>query len=158
MNKTELVTALLDAKDAHKKWVDNAHALIEGTILDKSQVPVMATDCKFGKWYYIQGQTLKRITYFKEIEALHNNVHTNYMDIFAILFSEKQEALVMNSRILGKLFGQAHKKSDDDKQLAMEKYRILEQQSQQMIKKLDQLEKLVSAMSEEQLESFLNMT
>ena len=158
MNKAELVSALHDAKDAHKKWVDNAHALIQGTILDKSQVPVMATDCKFGKWYYIQGQTLKRITYFKEIEALHNEVHKTYMDIFAILFAEKQQALVMNSRILGKLFGQAHNKSDDDQKLAMERYKILDHQSQQMIKKLDQLEKLVSAMSEEQLESFLNMT
>lgn len=157
MNKTELVSTINAAKDAHKKWVNNAHALIEGTILDKTLVPVMATECKFGKWYYARGQMLKRITYFKEIEALHNDLHKTYMDIFAILFSEKQQALVMNSSILGKLFGHAHNKSEDDKQLAIGKYQILDRQSQQMIKKLDQLEKLVSAMSDDQLESFLNM-
>ena len=158
MNKIELISELNNAIDAHKKWVDNAHSLIEGIILDKTLVPVVATECKFGQWYYAQGQTLKRITYFKEIEKLHNEVHKTYMDIFAILFNENQQVFAINSTILGKLFGHAHNKTEDDKLLASDKYHILEHQSQQMIKKLHQLKKLVNAMSEDQLESFLNMS
>jgi hypothetical protein len=75
MNNDELITIIRNAKVSHKRWVENARSLIEGVPLDKSQVPVNATDCVFGKWYYNEGQALKSISIFREIESHHDALH-----------------------------------------------------------------------------------
>ena len=56
MNKNEIIALIRDAKSGHKKWTENAISLIQGFPLDKDQVPINATECTFGKWYYGEGQ------------------------------------------------------------------------------------------------------
>ncbi|WP_417915443.1 CZB domain-containing protein [Candidatus Electronema sp. JM] len=150
MNKNELIVVLRDAARSHKEWVGNALALIEGVPLDKEKVPVNATECKFGQWYHGEGQSLRGIAGFKELEAPHDELHRKYMEIFAILFGEDYEP-----SFFAKLFGSSRKLAAEKRELAMEKFRLLEKQSDLIVKQLIQLEKLITAMGENQLEKYL---
>ncbi len=152
MNKTEFMSIIRSAKQSHKRWVENAHSLIEGIPLDKSQVPVNSTDCVFGKWYYGDGQALKPMVSFREIEEHHDALHHTYREIFVLLFEEKERSISFFSR----LFGRSHKSSVRNQSLAREKFSVLEQQSKTIIYKLDELEKIVSGMNENQINSYIN--
>lgn len=152
MNKTEFISIIRSAKQSHKRWVENAHSLIEGIPLDKSQVPVNSTDCQFGKWYYGDGQALKPMVNFREIEEHHDALHHTYREIFVLLFEEKEKSISLFSR----LFGRSHKSPVKNQKLAREKFNLLEQQSKTIIQKLDELGNMISGMSEDQINSYIN--
>ena len=90
------------ARAAHKAWVVRAEALIAGLPLDKKQVPVVATDCGFGKWYYGSGSRLQGFSVFNDLEVAHNGLHETYSQIFKLLFEDSASGLA-------KLFGQSKK-------------------------------------------------
>ncbi len=150
MNRDELTAIIRNAKISHKRWVENALSLIEGVALDKSQVPVNATDCIFGKWYYNEGQALKSISIFREIESHHDTLHQLYREIFVLLFSEEHT----KPSLLSRLFGSSAKLDKEKKQHAHDKFQLLEQQSKAIIKKLDDLEAIINAMPAEQLTKY----
>ena len=102
MDKKNVVDTLRSAALAHKKWTANAHALINGIPLDKAQVPVNSTECEFGKWYYSDGQDLRDLPGFREVEDLHDRLHKTYMEIFVLLFGEVQN----KTSFFGRLFGE----------------------------------------------------
>jgi len=148
--KNDIISMLRDAARSHKKWVGNALALIEGVPLDKEKVPVNGTECEFGRWYYGEGQKLREVHGFKEIEVSHDRLHRTYMEIFAILFGEDREA-----SLFSKLFGLSHKVAIANREAAMIKYHTLDEQSNMIIKQLLQLEKVITAMNDKQLERYL---
>ncbi|MCI5167386.1 MAG: hypothetical protein D3903_15155 [Candidatus Electrothrix sp. GM3_4] len=149
MEKKEVITTLRNAVISHKKWVANALALIEGVPLAKDKVPVNPTECDFGKWYYAAGQNLNDIPGFKEVEESHNNLHKSYMEIFSILFGNASEPSFFN-----KLFGRSHKIIAEKRDEAMSKYSYLEEQSKIIILKLNQIEKVITAMGDKQFEKY----
>jgi hypothetical protein len=152
MNKEELVAIIRNAKISHKRWLENARALIEGMPLDKNQVPINSTDCAFGQWYYNEGQGLKSISVFREIEEQHDMLHKIYREIFMLLFGEEQS----KPSLLSRLFGTSGKTTQEKKMVANDRFHALEQYSKTIMKKLDDLEGMVSAMSIEQIDSFIN--
>ncbi len=97
----DTIQQLRAARAAHKAWVVRAEALVNGLPVDKNQVPVVATECGFGKWYYGDGSRLQGFSVFTKIEAVHNALHQVYTDIFKLL---SEEASGMN-----KLLGQGKK-------------------------------------------------
>jgi chaperonin cofactor prefoldin len=150
MNKNEIILLVRNAKAGHKKWVENAISLIEGLPLDKTQVPVNATECMFGQWYYGEGQGLKSVAAFKEIEKYHDGLHRVYRDIFILLFDESKPSL------LDRLFGISRRVSEEKRLAADEKLQTLKLQSRSIMKKLDELEEIIFAMSPEKLDGFLH--
>ena len=151
MNKDQVLENLRDAALTHKQWVGNALALIEGVPLDKNKVPVNSTECKFGHWYYSEGQQLKGFPGFKEIEKAHDKLHRTYMEIFAILFGKENEP-----SFFSKLIGSSHKILADNREVALEKYHTLEEQSKMIINQLEKLEKVITAMGDKQFEKYLS--
>jgi hypothetical protein len=141
MNNKDVVTALRNAVRTHKQWVVNALALIEGVPLDQDKVPVHATECAFGKWYYGEGQKLKKANGFKEIEWLHDRLHETYMEIVAILFGETYGLSFANG-----LPGHSREITVEDHDAAMAKYHILKGQSEMIVKQLEQMEKMITSM------------
>jgi len=152
VDKNDIVSRLRYAVRTHKHWTENALSLIKGVPLDKKLVPINSTDCEFGKWYYNEGQNIRNLPGFKEIEDLHSELHDTYREIFVILFGEIEQTPSFFSR----LFGHAQKTTDENRTVAMKKYSQLQTQSQQITKQLVQIETLVTAMAEEQLEKYLN--
>ncbi len=146
MVKNEVITLIRNAKVGHKKWVENAISLIEGLPLDKNQVPVNATECMFGQWYYGEGQGLKVVKAFKDIELYHDGIHKTYREIFVLLFEEQAKPSFFE-----RLFGVSRQVSEAKKQAADNKLQTLKRQSRSIMQKLDELEEAVSVMTDEAL-------
>ncbi|RBW48538.1 CZB domain-containing protein [Marinobacter sp. F3R11] len=99
MSKKDALSQLRQAKSAHIRWRSYAQALVAGIPVEQDHVPVMHTDCKFGKWYYGEGQKLSSLSSFEAIETSHQILHQIYMEIFRLLFGEDDRSA------LKKLFG-----------------------------------------------------
>ncbi|MDQ6963264.1 MAG: CZB domain-containing protein [Mariprofundaceae bacterium] len=126
--------------------------LIEGIELDKSQVPVNGTECAFGQWYYGDGQQLRKMPGFQELEAAHDALHTTYRQIFVLLFGKTEKTPSFFSR----LFGTSANDSEENKEKALEKYKVLERQSSVIRNHLIQLENMIDVMGEEQLSRYIS--
>jgi len=74
------------------QWRARAQALVAGLNVEQEHVPVLYTDCKFGKWYYGEGQKLSGFSAFKALEEPHQQLHLVYMEIFKHLFGEDQRS------------------------------------------------------------------
>lgn len=145
MNKEETLTHLRNAKKAHITWVQRAHALIEGLPIEKEQVPVSCTECKFGLWFYGEGQQLGMMPgmdILKEIETFHYELHDVYMKIFKIYFSDEDRSL------LSKLFGTRKKISADNQEIAKVYYNQLKGISEKLIATIERLERRLFALQE----------
>lgn len=143
--KDETLTQLRDAKKAHIAWVNRAHALIEGLPIEKEQIPMNCTDCKFGLWFYGEGQKLNMMPSMdclKEIEALHFELHDIYLKIFKIYFSEEDRSF------FSKLFGTRKKVSPESQEVAKEYYKELKGVSEKLIGAIERLERRLFALSE----------
>jgi hypothetical protein len=151
MDKIEVMTTLKLAAVSHRAWLSNAQALIDGIPLDKDKVPVSATECEFGKWYYGDGQRLKSIPGFKEIEKPHDNLHQTYAEIFTLLYGEESK----KSSFFSKLIGRAQKAAAEKQEAAKVKSLVLKDRSTEVVDRLEQLEKMINALGEKQLANYM---
>ena len=138
MNKERTLDHLHAAKKAHISWVSKAKALIEGLPVQKEQIPVDCTSCKFGEWFYSDAQVLKRIPgmdCLSEIEREHFNLHDVYMKIFKIYFDES------NISFLSKMFGTKKKVSEEEQRQAESYYEELRAISIKLVSLIDKLDK-----------------
>lgn len=145
MKKEETLLQLRNAKKAHISWVHRAHALIEGLPVEKEQVPVSCTDCKFGLWFYGEGQRLNMIPSMdclKEIEQQHFELHDIYMKIFKIYFSDEDRSF------FAKFFGTRKKISPENQEIAKEHYKELKAVSEKLIASIERLERRLFALNE----------
>ncbi|MCI5133128.1 MAG: hypothetical protein D3904_16840, partial [Candidatus Electrothrix sp. EH2] len=101
MDKIESITTLKIAAVSHRAWFSNAQALIDGVPLDKEKVPVSVLECEFGKWYYGEGQKLKSLPGFQELEEAHEKLHATYMEIFTLLYGEENRKYSFFSKLIG---------------------------------------------------------
>ena len=108
MDKKEIINRLRAAKSAHIKWRTYAQAILSGLEIDDDKVPVLHTDCAFGKWYYGSGQRLSTLHSYKAIEQPHEIMHTLYMKLFKHLFEEEDIGLFK------KLIGSAKRRQEHD--------------------------------------------
>ncbi len=149
MKKQDIIWKLRDARKSHKRWVNYALALIQGIPVEKDQVPVIATDCAFGQWYYGMAQSLKKLPSFEAIEEPHTQLHDIYIEIFNLLFGQKK------SGFFSKLLGKSARIDEQNRKLAMEKYKQLDRLSREIIQRLEALEKEVQAMDADELEALI---
>ncbi len=92
MEKKDILDKLRRAKSAHIKWRAYAQALVSGLPVEKEQVPVIYTDCAFGKWYYGAGQSLSSLSSFDAISLPHESLHHIYIKIFKLLFGKDERS------------------------------------------------------------------
>lgn len=115
MNKQQSLEAIHIAKAAHIQWRARAQALVAGVPVAQEQVPLIHTDCKFGKWYYGPGQSLNFLSSFRAVEEPHEQLHNVYLKIFNVLFGEDHRSF------LSTLFG-SKRKHEAAKRAEAEKY------------------------------------
>jgi len=89
MTKKEALEQVKKAKTSHKKWMTYAKAIHMGIKLDKDAVPLLETDCVFGKWYYGPAQAFESLESFQEIEQYHTLLHETYQKMY---LERKKEA------------------------------------------------------------------
>ena len=155
MEKKDIVEHLRVAKSAHIKWVQKAKLLINGLDVEEGAIPVDATECTFGKWFYSEGQILNALTNvdseaIESIEDLHSKLHDEYLKIFNIYFNKAKAGF------LCKLFGLKRRNvSDEEYYLARDYYNDLEKISKDLLKEINELEKKLIAVSGEEVKSLV---
>lgn len=156
MKKEEVLDHLRAAKAAHVKWVQKAKLLINGIDVKEDSIPVDSTECKFGKWFYKEGQILNALSNnplecMQKIESLHFKLHDTYLNIFNIYFSEDKKA-----GFFSKLFNLKRKElSGAEAQLANDHYLKLEAISVELLDEINRLERRLVAVSDEKIESLV---
>ncbi|MGM0594670.1 MAG: CZB domain-containing protein [Pseudomonadota bacterium] len=145
MDKRVVIAQLRKAKSAHIRWRSYAQALVAGVPMDEGKVPVIHTDCEFGKWYYSDGQALAGIDAFQAIAEPHEQLHSVYMEIFKHLFEEENVGLFQ--RLIGKKASSLKGRRAAVESLLAELLRI----SERLLGHIEALEQRVIAMEESQL-------
>ncbi len=82
MTKSEALEQVRKAKTGHKKWMSYAKAIHMGIKVDQDAVPMMETECSFGKWYYGDGQIFSDMDSYQAIEEPHEMLHQTYMRLY----------------------------------------------------------------------------
>jgi hypothetical protein len=141
MDKKQVVTHLRAAKSAHIKWRSYAQAIVAGLPISEDQVPVIHTDCAFGKWYYGPGQKLSSLPGFYAIETPHEALHGIYMQIFKLLFETEETSFFQ------KLIGTGKKRDDRREQLNSLLNSLIEM-SKTLLAAIELLEQEVMQMNE----------
>ena len=145
MHKKKIIENLRAAKSAHIKWRSYAQALVAGIPVDDSKIPVIHTDCRFGKWYHGDGQRLASLPTFDAIAEPHELLHDIYMRLFKHLFQEETQGF------FGKLLGHRAMTSGHKQQIANTYLDQLVEMSKTLLEALEMLEKEVMGMSEEEI-------
>ena len=147
MQKVDALTMLQSAKSAHIQWRARAQVLVAGVPLEKEQVPVVYTDCKFGKWYYGAGQQLSALETYRAVEDLHQQLHMIYLQIFNRLFGDDDRSA------LKRIFGSKKKHVAEN---AAEAQRLLPQLigvSETLLEAIGVVENQIRHMSEDEFNS-----
>ena len=151
MKKEDVVGHLRAAKTAHIKWVQKAKLLVSGLDINEDAIPVDSTECKFGKWFYSDGQVLNALSNnplecMTAIEKLHFNLHDKYLQIFSIYFNKPKAGF------FAKLFGVKKKNLNKDEiKLASEYYNEMEQISHDLLDEINRLERRLIAVPAEKI-------
>ncbi len=154
MNREHVLEHLSIAKLAHIKWVEKAKLLIDGIDVKKDLIPVDSRECKFGKWFYSDGQLLNSLSNnplesMEKIEQLHSRLHEVYKSIFNIYFNESKEGF------FAKLFANKKEISEDDTNKAKQYYIDLERISKELLEEISRLERRLVAISEEKIQQLV---
>jgi hypothetical protein len=154
MNKEHILEHLRAAKSAHIKWVQKAKLLINGLDIKEDAIPVDSTECKFGQWFYSEGQVLNALSNnpvecMVKIERLHFNLHDVYMNIFNIYFNKPKGGFFK------KLFGKKNKLEDYEIEKAKQYYNNLELISKELLEEINRLERRLIAVPEEKIKQLL---
>ncbi len=155
MEKEIVLNHLRTAKAAHIRWVQKAKLLINGLDVDEDAIPVDSTECKFGKWFYSDGQVLNALSNnplecMSKIESLHFQLHDIYLQIFNIYFNKPK------SGFFTMLFG-TKKTTLNQGEIRGAKayYEELEQISKELLDEINRLERRLIAVSEDKIKSLL---
>ncbi|GAB4303160.1 MAG: hypothetical protein Kow0096_25110 [Thiohalomonadaceae bacterium] len=144
MDKKQVITHLRAAKSAHIKWRSYAQAIVAGLPVNEDQVPVIHTDCAFGKWYYGPGQKLSSLPGFQAIETPHEALHSIYMQIFKLLFETEEVSFFQ------KFIGTGKKRDDRREQLNTLLNSLIEM-SKTLLAAIELLEQEVLGMDEKEV-------
>ncbi len=155
MDKEHIIEHLRAAKAAHIRWVQKAKLLISGLEVQEDAIPVDSTECKFGKWFYSDGQVLNSLSNnppecMSQIENLHFKLHDIYLKIFSVYFGKKEAGF------FAKIFGIKRKSvNEHEKQAAATYYEELEAISKELIEEINRLERRLIAVSDEKVKGLI---
>jgi len=151
MTTASILQETTRAKVAHARWVKRAEHLISGLPIEKDFIPLEATTCVFGQWFYSQGTRLRSIEkiapIFDKIEKQHDKIHDIYGEIYKIYFviPEKRglldRLLTFNSK----------EPTATQKEEAKVKYKLLKEISHTLILHIEELEKEAKTLNYEEL-------
>jgi len=154
MQKTEILEQLRAAKVAHVNWVQRAKLLISGLDIKEESIPVNSTECRFGKWFYSDGQLLNGIRNnptesMENIEQLHYELHNIYLNIFKIYYGGQEQSF------LSKLFGKHKKISDAEHIMALQHFDHMQEISYKLVEEINMLERRIYAISDTEIEELV---
>jgi len=145
MKRKDILGQLRLAKSAHIQWRSYAQAITAGISVENDHVPVLHTSCKFGKWYYGQGQQLATLSSYGAIDTPHEVLHQIYGEIYELLFGEAHQSKIR------KLLGLKTKVTRKKKERVNELMQNLIGVSGTLLEAINVLEKEIQDISDEEL-------
>jgi len=151
VNQASLLQHIHNAKKAHLHWVKRARHLVEGLPINKDFIPLEATSCRFGKWFYTEGMHLRKIEstrkLIKEIEIEHNKLHETYKNIYKIFFIvPKQKSLLQKFFLFN-----YHSISNNEQEKAKIYFKYLKRTSDELIDTLTRLEEKIKHLNHQEI-------
>ena len=156
MKKEDVLGHLRTAKSAHVKWIQKAKLLINGVEVNEEAIPVDSTECKFGKWFYGDGQMLNALSNnplecMQTIEDLHFALHDMYLNIYNIYFLQEKK-----KGFFATIFGSRKKTiSEVEQTLAQSYYEKMEKISHDLLDEISRLERRLIAISDSKIEALI---
>jgi hypothetical protein len=143
ITKNNLLNSLIEVGNTHKKWLSYVQIFIRiGGINDTIEaVPENHRLCKFGNWYYDEGQILASLNEFKELEQIHQNMHEYYSKIYS-LFSMK---------IVGNMFSSIKKQESARNKKVNSICKILKAESLLFTSKIHLLEGAIEKLTDDKI-------
>lgn len=136
MNKQDILKQLRLARSGHIRWRTYAQSILSAPnhLQDISEkAPVNHTECNFGQWYFSQLETLGDVPGYRDIDALHEELHQLYRQIFDVMLEKK-------SGTFSRLLGGEQRQQQKCVEMARPIMARLEQVSQQLMQAIDKLE------------------
>ena len=155
MDKEHIIEHLRAAKAAHIRWVQKAKLLISGLDVEEDAIPVDSTECKFGKWFYGDGQVLNSLSNnppecMTQIESLHFQLHDTYLKIFSVYFGKAKGGF------FAKMFGITKQSvNEHERKAAVTYYEELEGISKKLIDEINRLERRLIAVPEDKVKNLI---
>ena len=154
MKKEKVLKQLITAKEAHISWVNKAESLVKGIKIEESVIPVKETDCKFGCWFYSEGQKLSNLRNNPQenvdrVESLHKDLHNEYAKIYHIYYVKDTRGF------FSKLLMKKRKISENDKKIAKEYFEKLGDISIDLLDEIDRMQRRISAISPSEIEAII---
>ena len=142
MTKETILEQLRAARAGHIGWVQRAKLLLSGFDVKEDAIPLDSTSCKFGKWFYSDGQKLRTLQesspdIWNKIEEYHFQVHDLYLHIFKIFYGNEKKGF------FAKLLGKKKKVTDEERATAQGYLDEIRRVSKLLIGEIEQLEKEV---------------
>ena len=127
-NKSEIISKLISAKTVHERWMTYAEAIFKGIEFSEEHIPLLHTDCEFGKWYADNGKLLYYVEAPKSMFEDHIALHKVYSEIYKLMHDNRSSNIFNKSRI------------EKEKQESLEKnIKILNSISRKLLKLIDNL-------------------
>lgn len=100
MTKRDIIMNVRSAKASHVRWKSYVQIALRGIITDSSKVdiPIVQTECDFGKWYYGDGMALTMLSNFAALEEPHEMVHEMYIQIYTLQKAKLRGGFFSNKR------------------------------------------------------------
>lgn len=141
------------ARAEHVKWVNNIKLLVSGVNIEEKMIALNPVESSFGKWYYEKGILLSfghaQMVLF-DMEKLFLSIHDAYMKIYPIYYEK-------NKSLIGSLFGRHNNVSAHEAILAKQYYEDIVSISDNLKNKINLLEKILHATSEERFEELVSL-
>lgn len=151
MNKEEILGQLKIGKAVHIGWLQKAKHIIDNFTINENSIPVTSTECKFGLWFYTDGQRLNSLRNnspqsMKNVENLHYALHETYQDIYDIYYGGKSTGFFSTK------FGK-RKVKDEDIILAQSYYEKMKKITDELIHEFTRIERRITVISNEEINS-----
>lgn len=86
MNKRDLIIPIRAARADHIRWKAYISIALRGIVTTNSEktLPIVHTECGFGKWYYGGGMALSMLPSYVSLEEPHEMLHETYIQIYTL--------------------------------------------------------------------------
>ncbi len=150
MTKETILEQLRAARAGHIGWVQRAKLLLSGFDVKEDAIPLDSTTCKFGQWFYSDGQKLRTLDtisseIWSTIEEYHTQIHDIYLNIFKIFYGTEKKGF------FAKLLGKKKKVTEAERARAQEYLDEIRRVSKSLIEKIEELEKAVLLIEESKI-------
>ncbi len=149
MNKKDIIMQIRSARASHIRWKSYVEITLRGIILNTTEenLPIVQTECDFGKWYYGDGMNLSSSVNYQNLEYPHEMIHEIYIQIFTLQKAKLRGGFfITKKRLLRK------KKAEIDRL-----HQSFNDFSKILVETLKQLEMEVLSMSDAQIREMFNI-